>query len=177
MPAVMSARGEELMEMLPGYYEGNVHMEAVQHVIGAELERVEAFLNDVVLGFFPGRATDTYGMLSLWEVIFGLPVKPAGATGVQRQAALKSAIRARRVGRGVDWEAAVSLNLGTTGWDYVENAPTVYHITVFMPYEEGSYGAGVVRALLRRITPAHIALDFGYGAGFLVGISAVGDVI
>jgi hypothetical protein len=40
-----------------------------------------------------------------------------------------------------------------------------------------SYQAGEAKALARKITPAHIQLNFGYTTGFLVGVHEMGDAL
>lgn len=40
-----------------------------------------------------------------------------------------------------------------------------------------SFLAREVRTFIRKVTPAHLALEFGYEAGFIVGISDMGEVL
>lgn len=48
------------------------------------------------------------------------------------------------------------------------------HITIEIPYVEGSYVSARLLDFLESITPAHLAVSVGYDSGFLVGVSLVG---
>lgn len=168
---VMSEKGAELLADLPSYYANDRNATAIVDCVARELVRVEAFLEALRDQAVPGKADDTYGILSLWESMLGLPVAPEGVSLTQRQAIASAAYRKRSTVSGADWVATVDTLLNTA-WSYEENTPDPYTITVTLP-EDSGYRGGQVQSLLRAITPAHLSIIVQTGTGFRVDIDQV----
>ncbi len=153
-------------------YDGDPAAEAVVDGIARELDRVEAFLLDLQAGVMPQDATDTNRLLSLWETKVGLPVAPVGQTEQARRDKVV-AFRGRRVRKGRDWRAVVTSLLGTSNWS-VQVVPG-RRVILTVPFPSASYTTGVLFTLLRRITPAELAISGLFGAGFTIGESTIGN--
>lgn len=161
-----------LLDDLPPYLADDVYVQAIIDAHARELQRIEDTESAIRLTMFPANADDTYGFLSLWESLLGLPVA-SGGTLAERRNKVLAGLQKRNAGAGSAWVALMSQALGTTPWTYEENDPGDYELTIRIPYEEGSYTASQVLVLARQITPAHIDVIPAYEEGFLVGISEI----
>lgn len=171
----MSAKGQALLDDSPYYYAQDDAALAVLDSLGRELQRVEDLIVDIRDRFaFPHLAQDDeYGSLPFWERLLGLPIAPPDLTVAERQASVLAKFRKRRAGRGIDWEDVMTTIIGTTLWSYQEG-PAPYTIILTIPQDPGSYSAARINAYAREITPAHIALSYVTGTGFVIGLSAIG---
>jgi uncharacterized protein YmfQ (DUF2313 family) len=158
---------------MPPWYSEDEVARAIITAMANEAQRVEDFASAVRLQMYPQFADDSYNILALWESLFGLPVKPAGATLAARRALVQAHLQKRNGGSGADWEAAVTQALNTNSWTYTEG-PGDYVVTVRIPYGAITYSTGQAQVLIQEITSAHIQVSFGYNTGWLVGISLVG---
>lgn len=167
----LNAVAQALLDNLPAYHATSLYSTTALNALGAELGRIQDFLDTVQLGFFPQNADDTYGMLSLWEVMLELPVAPSALTLATRQARVLGTIY-RQVGAGSDWGAALTTFLGSSDWSVQENFPLSSEIEVLIP-SSSSFSVGQVTQFLRAITPAHLGIVVGNVGGFIVDVSDV----
>lgn len=167
----MSAAGELLLGKLPYYERQSWEIRAAVDAAALELERIKAARKVLQDNFFADTA-DAY--LHWWEALLGLPPNPPGKTVAQRRTVVLAYLRAiRQSGSGLDWQTAIG-NIVGPSWSYHEG-PANYTVTVTIPYSAGSIGATDAERLAREVTPAHIDLIFGYGKGFIAGVSVVGQ--
>lgn len=177
MPRTISETGQALLDDLPPYLSDDGTVQGVIDALAREQQRITDAADAVRRTAFPSQADDSYNMLSLWETLLGLPVKPPGVPDDQRRSKVLATLQGRDVGTGVGWTRAVEQAVGTN-WQQAENTPGSYQLTVTLPYAAGSYEGRQAANIIRAITPAHIDLLISYGTGFLIGISLVGqDVI
>ena len=162
----LSDKGTTLLGDLPSYYANDRIALAAIDCIGRELLRIEDFILAMREQAVPGKADDTYGLLSLWEAVLDVPVAPVGASVAVRQSIAAAAYRKRSTAAGYDWVGAVNTLLGTA-WSYTENSPSDYTVKVTVADDTG-YKGGQVQALLRAITPAHLVVTPQTGIGFKV---------
>lgn len=167
----LSDKGTMLLGDLPSYYATDRAAVAVMDCIARELQRIEDFLVALRDQSVPGKADDTYGLLSLWEALLGLPVAPEGVSIGQRQTIASAAYRKRSTVSGADWVETVNTILGTQ-WSYAENTPDDYKVEVAIPDNSG-YKGGQIQSLLRAITPAHLVVQPQTGVGFKVDVDQV----
>lgn len=176
MPLTLSPKGEALLADLPAYYEDEPNVEAVQDVLGRELQRVEDAAKAIRYRAFPQNADTLYRTLGMWEKLLGLAVEPPGQTTEVRQRQVAAAFRTRKSGTGLDWIANVNSIVGsTTNWTHEELAN--YNLSVRIPYASGtaSLSARQTEALIRKITPAHLTLTVSYTQGLIWGVSGFGE--
>lgn len=157
-----------LMSMIPPFYEREPFMEGIASAEGAEFTRLETDGRLLQRMVFPQNATDLWRLLAFWETQLGLPVEPAHDSVSVRSRRVMSAIRGRAAFSEIDWFATLSQALGTTGWTYTVSGLTV---TIHVPLVETSSAAVQFERLARNATPAHLALLFSYGEGFLLDFS------
>lgn len=162
---------------MPAWYSEDEVARAIVAAMAAELQRIESFLGVVRDQMRPQNADDTYGILGMWEALFGLPVAPAGVTLSNRRALVLAHLQKRSSGAGFDWVAQVTQALNSNQWTYSEG-PGSYQVTVRFPYASGGYTSAQAAVLIGEITPAHLLLSIGYSQGWILGSSRVGqDVI
>lgn len=161
---------------MPPYLADDYYVQAIIDSHARELQRVEDTTTAVLRTMFPGSADDTFGFLSLWESVLGLPVAPSGASVEQRRSKVVAGLQKQNAGAGSGWIALLTEALGGSAWAYVEANPVTdpYEVHIFIPYAGGSYSAEQVALLARQITPAHLDVIVSYEEGFLVGISQIG---
>jgi uncharacterized protein YmfQ (DUF2313 family) len=173
----ISDTGQTLLDDLPPYLADDAVVQGVVDALAREQKRINDAAEAIRTTAFPGNADDSYNMLSLWETILSLPVKPPNTSDTQRRSKVLAALQGRDVSSGAAWTAAVAQAVGT-GWKQQENTPGNYQLTVTLPFPAGSYEGYQAATLIRQITPAHIDLLISYGTGFIIGVSLVGtDVI
>ena len=174
MPRTISEAGQELLDDLPPYLSEDGVVQGVIDALAREQKRISDTADGIRRTAFPSQADDSFNMLSLWETILGLPVKPQGTPDDQRRSKVLATLQGRDVGTGKGWTAAVAQAVGTN-WQQAENTPGPYQLTVTLPFPAGSYEGQQAGRLIRTITPAHIDLLVSYGTGFIVGVSLVGQ--
>jgi uncharacterized protein YmfQ (DUF2313 family) len=164
---------QRMFRSLPPYFQGDDTVEAILQAAGLELQRVEDFLNTLMLARFPQNADDTYGLLGLWEHRLGLPVEPPGVPLQSRRDLVLARLQGRNASSGADWVASMNRAMGTASWSYTENA-AAYQVTIKIPYLVGGFQSVQVLALANDTIPAHVQVLVGYEEGWLAGISLVG---
>jgi uncharacterized protein YmfQ (DUF2313 family) len=173
----ISETGQALLDDLPPYLSEDGVVQGVVDTLAREQQRITGAAEGVRRTAFPSQADDSYNMLSLWEALLALPVKPSGVPDDQRRSKVLATLQGRDVSSGTGWNAAVARAVGTN-WQQAENTPGNYQLTVTLPLPAGSYEGQQAATLIRAITPAHIDLLVSYGTGFLIGVSFIGqDVI
>lgn len=177
MPRELSEAGERALAIMPHYYAEDPATHAIVDALARELARIQVFLETVKNQWFPQNADDDYGQLGLREAQLGIPVEPAGISVEQRRSIVQAYERARLSGSGEDWIALLDIALGATVWEHHENDPEGYDLRLTIPYFSGGYTGTQVEALADAITPAHLNIAFQFDAGFIVGVSRVGDLI
>jgi hypothetical protein len=174
-PIVLHSKTLKLLEDLPPYYFRDPPTRNILNAFVGEIERIEAAMLTIEKDRFPQTATDVYGGLSNWERLLNLPVAPGYLNVAQRQQRAVARWRARNGGEGKDWVAAVSEAIGTGSWEYYENYPGPYQLTVFVPYGVGSTQFNAVSAAIRPLTPAHLELIIDNKKYFIVDVSKVDE--
>lgn len=170
----LTAKGLELMDALPPFYWEDHITRAVQGAYGREVDRLDAFAQEVLDGLFATTASGS--LLALWEQERGLPVDES-LTLDQRRTRLVGRIRSRRMRGGAAWEAGVTAAIGTDGWFYQENDPGPYQLTIYAPFAPGSDALDATAQRVRPLTPAHIELAVSSVEGFIVDDSIVDEEV
>jgi uncharacterized protein YmfQ (DUF2313 family) len=170
----LSERTQDMLEDLPPYLQDDPAVQAVYYAVANEIDRIENTANEVRELLAAQTADNTYRTLAMWEFIFGLPPEPPGVTLADRQSKVKAMLRARRVAYGVDWVGVIDEALAGQSWDH-NDAFASYTVQLTLPGTSSSYQSKMIEAIARRITPAHLELNFTYEGGFIVGSSLVGD--
>lgn len=171
--ADLRARTAEILEDLPPYYFEDPTTQQIINSFAGEIDHMEEIIEVVEAGRFPQSATDQYGMLALWERLLGLPEKPNYLSVEQRQDRAVARWRARNGGRGGDWVKAVTEAIGTGSWEYDENYPGPYQVTVWVPFPIGSPQFDAAESAIRPLTPAHLEIIIDNKDYFVVGVSEV----
>lgn len=171
----LNKRTIELLGDLPPYYFEDPPTRQVLNAFVEEIGRLEDAAATVQAGRFPQTADDTYGALSNWERLLGLPVASNYLNLAQRQARAVARWRARNGGEGQDWVTAVTEAIGTGSWEYDENYPGPYQVTVWVPFAVGSAQFKAVEAAIRPLTPAHLELIIDNRGRFIVDVSKVDE--
>ena len=164
-----------LLENLPPYYHEDPTTNQVLYAFGSELARLEAAQHEVESGRWPQTATDTYGFLALWEELLRLPVRPEYLSVKQRQERCVARWRARNGGTGQDWVTAVTEAIGTSAWEYEEDNPASYTVTIWVPWAVGSTQFEAVEPAVRPLTPAHLDIVVDNKDHFIVDVSKVDE--
>lgn len=172
--SAVSAITTRMLATIPSYYNGNSFLEGIFDAVGRELQRVEDRANAIRQGFFPQNADDTYKLLSLWELLLGLPVAPAGVTVTVRTNLVLARLNGRSLSSGAAWVATVNQAMGGTPWTYTEG-PGAYQVTIYFSFSSTSFNSVQVQQIARGLTPAHIDLAAAYSQGFIVGEGRVGE--
>jgi hypothetical protein len=181
----LSPTAARIFDSLPPYYGGDPTLARIVQGIANEIDRCEAYLISVQNGLVPTLADDSLGMLSIWEGILGLPIAPPSESLAVRQQAVQAAMVGRRCRTTAEWVNAMNTLLGSTTWSYQVGVPSTGEITITTTFPSTSYFQGVIAVIARRLIPANYLIagasgGSGGGSGtghFIVGISAVGDVI
>lgn len=142
--------------------------------VGAELQRVADIADRMRDNIFPRNANDEFGILGIYEWLFGLPVAPPTSTVQQRQDLVLAHFRKRIAGTGLDWQDALTNAMGSTLFSYQEG-PTPNTVTVRYAFVAGAPSSALVQSFVREITPAHVQVLATFSQGFIVGVSLVGD--
>lgn len=172
--AAVIALTQRMIDNMPPFYRGESFIEGLLDAVGRELQRVEDRAGAIQQGMFPQNTDDAYKLLSLWELLLGLPVAPVGVTLATRRNLVVSTLGARSQSSGSAWVAAVNQALGGTPWSYQEG-PGDYTVTIYIPFSSSSFNSVQVQNLVRKITPAHLVLAVVYLQGFLIGEGIVGE--
>lgn len=173
MATILSERAEALIEDLPPYFSRDRTVQAILQACAQELDLIETTAREIQDELSPLNATDTYGFLAMYEAFLGLPVLPPGVTEAQRRSRVVAFWRTHKSGSGESWVSRVTDVLDTTNWRH-EEGPDPYEVTVYVPFEAGSYSVWVLQKALRAITPAHLKISI-VGEGFIVGVSHIGE--
>ena len=174
-PVAVDERTEQMLGDLMPELTDSDDVRQVVRAAGVELARLEGMARAASASVLPTHATDVYGTLKMWEQLLGLPVAPAGSSEATRRSLVQASLRKLHTSSGADWVSAITEALGTDQWTHQEG-PSAYQITILVPYGAGFVPAGIVE-LARRLTPAHLTIATGFTAGFLIGISNIGDVL
>lgn len=172
--AAVIALTQRMIDNMPPFYRGESFIEGYLDAVGRELQRIEDRATQIQQGMFPQNTDDAYKLLSLWELLLGLPVAAAGATLLQRRNLVVSTLAARSQASGAAWVASVGQAMGGTPWTYQEG-PGDYTVTIYIPFSSTSFNSVQVQNLVRKITPAHLVLSVVYNQGFIVGEGIVGE--
>ena len=166
---------EEIIADLPPYYRADQTALRLLDALAREVDRLQQIAVSIRDQFFLTRADDTYGLLAVHETVGGVSINPARALQARREAAL-GAVRRRFSPHGTDWRDAVTYALGTPSWSVIPNYPGDYELTIVVPFAQGTDEFDAVEPLLRPFTPAVYDLTITDDAGFVAGVSNVGEV-
>jgi len=169
MDRVLTAKGNEMLDMLPPYLRDDPAVQAFIDVNAREFERRDVVLADLHSKLRPQNADDTYNTLGLWETLLELPVKPTDISIEARRQ--KVLVAFESIAEGRDWVGAITDAVGSEDWSHTESG---YVVSIIQPHPLGTYQAEVVAKLARRITPAHLDVVVSDGDGFIVGVSLLG---
>jgi uncharacterized protein YmfQ (DUF2313 family) len=163
-----------MLDRLPAYYRGDSFIEGLQDAVGRELQRIWDRVAVIQSGVFPQTSDDTYGLLSLWEMLLGLPVAAAGVSLTVRRNLVVATLNGRNESSGAGWISAMNQAMGGTPWTYQEG-PGANQVSIYISFSSSSFSSVQVLALARKITPAHIDIAVNYSQGFIVGEGIVGE--
>jgi hypothetical protein len=158
----------ERLNDLPPILRDDPDIRAVIYADAKETERQEAVLDQLLDEVFPQRATEVG--LPLHEVLLRLTIAPPGMSLPKRRVRMT----------GVGWQDAVTLLLGTNAWSYREHdpadptSPDPYVLRIAIPFSAGEFDFTRARALIRRVTSAHLELEIVSTAHFVLGSSELG---
>ena len=145
----------DLMKLLPDYYNGNLTMEQLQEILGAEIGSVGSKLDETVAQCFVDSATV---LLSRYENIYGIDVDISLSNVMRREA-----LRAKRRGRSTTTkklveEVAQSFSYGEVT---VTEANEIYTIKITFVGEKGiPANLAALKRALREIIPAHLVVQY-----------------
>src|SRR4051812_31318975 len=105
-----------MLDRLPAYYRGDSFIEGLQDAVGRELQRIWDRVAVIQSGVFPQTSDDTYGLLSLWEMLLGLPVAAAGVSLTVRRNLVVATLNGRNESSGAGWISAMNQAMGGTPW-------------------------------------------------------------
>ncbi|MDT7782067.1 MAG: Bacteriophage Mu-like, Gp48 [Pseudonocardiales bacterium] len=169
---VMTAMGRELLELYPPFLRRVPLIQGVCNAVGGEVELQDAMLDELERNLTAATAEEHLG---LWESQMGLTVDPPGLSVAQRQALVRGYMALMVAsGSGLDWEATITLVLGTSGWSYLTNdpsnpsSPPPHVVRLYLPYAPGSMSASIAVKLVRAATPAADQIDVFYTQGFIL---------
>lgn len=165
---------DRMFSRVPPYYRDSTFMQAFLDAMGREVQRIQDKADELRLQLYPQNADDTFGILSLLETIFGLPVAPTGVSLATRQALVHAYLAGRDLSSAIGWYAAMSSGLGSTLWSF-EEGPDDNQVTIAIPFSTGTFTSVQVLKLARVLTPAHIEIIVIYDEGFVVGEGIVGE--
>jgi uncharacterized protein YmfQ (DUF2313 family) len=165
---------QRMIETMPPYYRGESFIEGFMDAVGRELQRVEDRAAAIQQGMFPQNTDDVYRLLSMWELLLGLPVAPPGVALTTRRNLVTATLASRSQSSGAAWVASVNQAMGGTPWTYQEG-PAASTITIYISFSPSSFNSVQVQQLVRNITPAHLDLAVAYNQGFVVGEGRVGE--
>lgn len=167
-----------LLEDLPPFIASSTDVQGTFDVMVGEIVRFEAAMSEVIDNAFPGTAER---MLPILEAMLGI-VPPVGASVAERRTLIKAHIqKLKAAGTGEEWEAAMTLLVGSSGWTYREHdpadgtSPSENHVVVTLPGALTDDQREQIKKLAREITPAHIDLDFASTSSFIIGVDIIGD--
>jgi hypothetical protein len=150
----------------------------VLHAVAKETEAAEAAIESVRAQFFPQTADV---LLGVHEAQFELAVDPPDQTLQQRRQTVMASWRGLTAEpSGRNWQEKVTALVGN-GWDYAEHdpddptSPAVNTVRVVLPSEPTSAQFGAISRLLRRVTPAHVALVITTAGGFALDSSLLDE--
>lgn len=169
MARTLSFMGTKLLDDMPPYLQDSPEAQAVENALGNELQRIQDAADRFRSKVLPSSADDEFRTMGIWELTLGLPVEPPDATLDERRTKVLANLRALRSAAGSTWEDLITLALNSGAWSYTENND--YSVTITFPYAAGGYTVQSVEALIRKITPAHIAVLASYSQGFIVADS------
>lgn len=182
------AKAVEWLEDLPPYYgvttqnnaegyEGDPIVLGLLNAMAGEYQRVDEAARALLVGGFPTHqpasedlGVDTFRLLAFWENQLALPVEPPGVTVEQRRNTVLAHIRRRRASSEQEWYESLTEALGTTLWTYDFDGPAGI-VTIHMPFAGTSLTAVQVYSIARKITPAHLDVQFAYDEGFILDYS------
>jgi hypothetical protein len=176
--AELTERALLLLGDLPPYLADDEHVtQRTVNAIAKELERIDTAAADLASLGFAQNATDEYNTLSILEDGAGLPVAQAGVSEEARRDAVLTAERSHHADSGADWVELMTLALGSgTSWSH-EDDFAAYTVRIALPGTSGSLQAQQVMRFARLVTPAHLALNFLFEGGFILGEGEIGDVL
>ncbi len=163
--------GESMLAELPSFLQSSSDFQAIQHSYAKEIERLEEHIKLAAEQANPPKASL---LLSEWERTLGLPVEPVGLTEAERRNVLLAFMGSLATDpSGTHWWSVMRI-LIATGMIAVEHehgvepGPAANEIHVILPFGEFAPMFGIASRLLRRITPAHIALSVTAAEGFML---------
>ena len=164
----LSPTAVRMMETLPSYYWGEPLVERIMQAWANEVDRADAQLDAIMNGLVPTLATDELGLRAIWEAQLGLPVAPTDASGTQRTAKIAALLHAiGSAGSAADYIELITTAINSGGWQLLRDSPGDFQDTLVIPFDPGSYNAGQIVQIARRLHPAHRQLFVTYEAGFL----------
>lgn len=172
MPRVLTELGETFRSWMPVAFRESPDHLAVIHAVSKEIERLEDSIEQVRAQFFPSTADV---LLKLWEWQLGITVAPVGLTIEQRRELVEAGmLKLKGTPSGSDWKLNVDAIIGSGAWTYEEHpAGSPYTVRVSLPAPPASGTFLRTVALLRDITPAHMALDVVFEGGFVLDTSGL----
>lgn len=172
MARTLTDKAAEWLDDMPPYYYEDQFVWAVLNAVGSEFSRIEAAAQALLTYSFPSRAGTSseiiaYKLLALWELQLGLAVESPIPLNERRNAVLAHLAR-RRVSSEESWFAGMSAVIGSSQWTYetVDGG-----IIITLPFGSDQQSAQATIQYARKITPAHLALSFDFGNGFILDYS------
>jgi hypothetical protein len=163
-----------MLDRMPDYYSGDRFIEGFEDALGREIQRIWDRSAKIQADFLlQADADDTYGILSMWELLLDVPVGPP-VSEAERLNNITALLRARQQSSGASWQDAVNYALQGSPWTY-EEGPGAYQVTLFVSFSSSSFNSTQIEMLLRKITPAHLDVAVQYNQGFVVGEGIVGE--
>ncbi|TBL71366.1 YmfQ family protein [Paenibacillus thalictri] len=152
---VTSARGQQMLGYLPGYYETSRVMRSIMQSSGAEMDALRQALDEIAEQFFVRTAT--WG-LDLWEKELGLFTDASKPIG-QRRSVIESKLR------GVGSVTVKLIQNVAEAYDRgaveVTAQPEMYRFTVrFVDTLGTPPNLDDLKAAIEEIKPAHLAVEY-----------------
>lgn len=152
-----SARGQEMLGFLPGYYASSRVVRSLMEAQGTELDLLQSSLDETLAQFFVDTAT--WG-LDRWESDLGIATDPAKPLD-QRRSLVKSKLRGTgTVSVALMRNVAESFDNGAIE---VTLQPSLYTVTIrFVDTVGRPPNLDDIKESLNAIVPAHLAVSYSF---------------
>lgn len=167
----LSPTAGRMLDSLPDYYWGNDVVERILQAWADAIDRLDAMLDTLKEGLVPTTATDDLKLLSIWEQILRLPVRPSASVR-QRQMAVKAALGRLNATTAADVNLMLTLQAGG-GFSIARDDPGLLQDTITIHYSETSFAGAMIKRLAQDAWPAHRELLYTFDSGFILDVSTL----
>jgi len=150
---ITSEAGQQMLELLPGYYENSTVIRATLQAQGLELDKFTAALEEILLQAYVETAT---WALDKWEAELGIDIQPA-LTDQERRYRILGKLSSK--GTCTMQKLQSTINAFGMGEPIITNDYANYQVAIEFTTFHGSLQANQEN-LLRAVVPAHLAIQY-----------------